>query len=469
MRAFLLLVWLALGIGAAPAQQPKALNSLELPGRTLSFRVAAETIPVRDGNGRIDAEAGVVAFLREGPAATRPVTFVIGGGPGTASAYLNLGALGPWRIPFAASGVRTLSPNAETWLDFTDLVFVDPPGTGLGRLVANDTKAKERVWSVDGDVALLTDAIAAWLRKQDRVASPKTLVAQSYGGLRAPRIAESLHRRHGLSFRALILVSPILDYGWRYHARSSPLSYATLLPSFAAARMERENKFDPKALASIEYYARGQFIEDYLRGLRDKDALKSLITRVTEITGLPPDVVQSARGRVDEKLFARESARANGKFTSFYDPAVAGDDPDPAAPRPDHADPFLAAMKPPLTEAMTQLLKGIAKQAYNVGNETVFENWRWNSDHGLPESVMALRRLLALDPEFRVIVAHGWSDLATPYFESKLILAQFPDFGADRVRLINYRGGHMFYSRDESRAALRRDVQPLFVDTTGRP
>ena len=425
---------------------------------------------MRDGNGRIDAEAGIVAFLREGHDAARPVTFVIGGGPGTASAYLNLGALGPWRIPFAVSGARTLSPNADTWLDFTDLVFVDPPGTGLGRLVANDAKAKERVWSVDGDVALLADAIAAWLRKHDRVASAKSLVAQSYGGLRAPRIAESLHRSHGLSFRALILVSPVLDYGWRYHARSSPLSYAALLPSFAAARMEQEGSFDPKSLVAVEYYARGQFIEDYLRGLRDKEALKSLVTRVTEITGLPPEVVQSARGRIDEKIFAREFARKHGKVTSFYDPAVSGDDPEPATPRPDHADPFLAALKPPLTEAMTQLLKGTPKQqAYNVGNETVFENWRWNSDHGLPESVMALRRLLALDPQLRVIVAHGWSDLATPYFESKLILAQFPDFGADRVRLINYRGGHMFYGRDESRAALRRDVQPLFVDTTGRP
>ncbi len=106
MRVFLLLAWLVSGIGAAPAQQPKALNSLELPGRTLAFRIAAETIPVRDGNGRIDAEAGIVAFLREGHDAARPVTFVIGGGPGTASAYLNLGALGPWRIPFAVSGAR---------------------------------------------------------------------------------------------------------------------------------------------------------------------------------------------------------------------------------------------------------------------------------------------------------------------------------------------------------------------------
>ena len=472
MRGLLLLALLALGPWPAQAQQPKALNSLEFPGRTLTFRVLAESIPVRDGNGRIDAEAGIVTFSREGQGAAkaRPVTFVIGGGPGTASAYLNLGALGPWRIPFAASGARTLARNSDTWLDFTDLVFVDPPGTGIGRLLSNDSKAKERVWSVDGDINLITDAIAAWLRKHDRVVSPKSLVAQSYGGLRAPRIAESLHRRHGLSFRTLILVSPILDYGWRYHARTSPLSYAALLPSFAAARMEQEGTFDPVKLAAIEDYARGAFMEDYLRGMRDEAALARLTARVTEITGLKPEVVNAARGRIDEKLFAREFARDNGKLTSFYDPAISGADPDPAVPRPEFADPFLAAMKPPLTEAMTQLLKGTGhRQAYNVGNETVFENWRWDSDHGLPESVMALRRVLALNPDLRVIVAHGWSDLATPYFESKLILDQFPDFGADRVRLLKYPGGHMFYSRDELRAVFRRDVQPLYVDTTGRP
>jgi carboxypeptidase C (cathepsin A) len=463
---------IALGSGAAQAQQPKGpqslVHSLDLPDRKLDFRMIAETMPVRDAEGRIDAEAGIVAFVRDGQDSARPVTFVVGGGPGTASAYLHLGALGPWRIPFTVSGVRQVQPNPETWLDFTDLVFLDPPGTGLGRLVANDAKAKERVWSVDGDVTLLADAIAGWLRKYDRIASPKSLVAQSYGGIRAPRIAESLHRRHGLSFRSLILVSPVLDYGWRYHARSSPLSFATLLPSFAAARMEQEGKLDPKALATVEYYARGQFIEDYLRGLRDKEALKSLVTRVTEITGLPPEVVQSARGRIDEKIFAREFARKHGKVTSFYDPAISGDDPEPATPRPDHADPFLAAMKAPLTEAMAALLKNAGKlPPYNIGDETVFETWRWNSDHGLPESGTALRRLLAIDPQLRVVIAHGTSDLAAPYFENRLILDQFPDFGEGRVVLRLYPGGHMFYSRDASRAALRRDVRPLFVDATG--
>ena len=470
MRGLRLLAVLALCSSTVQAQQPKPAQTLELADRTLVFRINAETVPVRDDKGRVDAEVGIVAYTRESQGSARPVTFVVGGGPGTASAYLNLGALGPQRIPLKIQPLRQVLPNAETWLDFTDLVFVDPPGTGLGKLVSNDDKAKERVWSVDGDVVLLGDAIASWLRKYDRVGAPKSLVAQSYGGLRAPRIAESLHRRHGLSFRSLILISPILDYGWRYHAKSSPLSYATLLPSFAAIRMEQEGKSDPKALAAIEFYARGQFMEDYLRGLRDKDALKSIVTRVTDITGLPVEVVQAARGRIDERTFAREFARKHGKVTSFYDPAVSGDDPEPASPRPDFADPFLGAMKAPLTEAMAALLKATGRSSpYNISNETVFESWNWNSDHGLPESTSALRRLLALDPQLRVIVAHGTSDLATPYFESRLILDQFPDFGPDRVSLRLYPGGHMFYSRDDARAALRRDVIPLFVDTTGRP
>ena len=170
----------ALPVQAQPADQP-----------------VAERIAVRDEAGRVDAEAGIVAFTRAPvTGGVRPVAFVIGGGPGTSSAYLNLGALGPSRIAFegAASDLRPLLTNDENWLAFTDLVFIDPPGTGQGRLVRSDAKAKQRVWSVDGDVELLSDAIASWLRTHDRANAPKVIIGQSYGGLRAPRIAEALHR-----------------------------------------------------------------------------------------------------------------------------------------------------------------------------------------------------------------------------------------------------------------------------------
>ncbi len=433
-----------------------------------------ERIALRGENGRVDAETGIVAFSRAPvPGSIRPVAFVIGGGPGTSSAYLNLGALGPQRISFsgAASALRPLLANEESWLAFTDLVFLDPPGTGQGRLVRNDAGTRERVWSVDGDIELLSDAIATWLRQNDRADAPKVIVGQSYGGFRAPRIADALHRKHGVALNGLILVSPVLDYGWRYHARSSPLSFMTLLPSFAAARMESEGAFDPQKLGSVQDYARTAFVDDYLKGPRDREALQRMIIRVTAITGLPKTVVEAARGRIDETLFVREAARRDGKVISSYDPAIAGDDPDPTTPRPDLADPFLAALKPPLTGAMANLLRGNGKTPpipYVVSNDAVFESWRWSDGHGMPEAVTALRRMLALDRGLRVLVAHGYSDLQTPYFESMLILAQLPDFGG-RIEQRNYRGGHMFYSRDESRIQFGRDAETFFGNLLKQP
>ncbi len=449
----------------APAVELRAQAKSDLP--------VTERIGVKDDKGRTDAETGIVAFVRKPASGVRPVTFVIGGGPGTSSAYLNLGALGPSRIAFegAASELRSLMANDETWFGFTDLVFVDPPGTGQGRLVRTDDKTKERVWSVEGDIDLLADAIASWLRRHDRINAPQVLVGQSYGGLRAPRIAENLHKRHGVSVNGLILVSPILDYGWRYHARSSPLAYMTLLPSFAAARMESEGAFDAQKLVAVQDYATTAFVEDYLKGPRNREALQRMAVRVSAITGLPRSVVEAAKGRVDENLYAREVVRQNGKVASTYDPGTVSDDPDPSTPRPDFADPFLAALKAPLTAAMSNLLREGGKPPaipYIVSNDEVFQAWQWSDGHGMPEAVTALRKMLALDRGLQVLVAHGYSDLQTPYFESTLILSQLPEFGG-RLQQRNYRGGHMFYSRDESRIQFRRDAEALFAAAAKRP
>jgi carboxypeptidase C (cathepsin A) len=460
--------------GSAHAQDTRTSRAvaLELPGRVLQFRVVTSLLPVRDDRGRIDARVGAIAFEAIGRNASRPVTFVIGGGPGTSSAFLNFGAAGPWRIGLEPAYPQGLTANADTWLDFTDLVFLDPPGVGLGHVQLSDMRARQRVWSVEGDIDLLADAMALWLRRGGRIGAPKILTGQSYGGFRAPRIAEALHQRHGLALSGMILMSPILDYGWRYNGRNAPLAYATLLPSLAAARMTRDGKLEVSKLQDVEAYARGPFIEDFLRGLRDPAALNRLIERVTEISGLPRDVVVRAQGRVDEKLFAREWRRAAGKVTSSYDPEVAATDPDPASLRPDFADPFLAAAKAPLTQAMTQILampavvadrpageKLRSPRPYVVASEKVFEEWSWNTDHGLPESVTALGKMLALDPDLRVLVLHGYSDLQTPYFESRLILDQLPDFGPGRMVLKTFPGGHMFYTRAESRRMLRETVQ----------
>jgi carboxypeptidase C (cathepsin A) len=441
-------------------------HRLELPGRVLTFRSTAARIPIRDEKGRREAEAGVVAFVRsDGAAGRRPVTFVVGGGPGSAAAYLNLGAFGPWRIDFegSAGAPRPLLANADTWLDFTDLVFIDPPGTGQARILSDTNAVRERLWSVAGDIDALAGVIARWLNDNDRLSSPTFFLGQSYGGFRAPGLAGVLRRSHGVALNGLILLSPILDYGWRYHARTSPLSFAALLPSLAAARLEQEGRFASDAMAEVEDYATGAFVTDYLRGLGDADAVARMVERVAAITGLPREAVHKVRGRVDEHTFQREFARAAGRVVSSYDGGVTSPDPDPTQPRPDFADPFLSAVRAPFTAAMAQLLRGklgwTVRDTYQVASEKVFDGWDWGSEGGLPEAVTALRRALAVDPALRVLVAHGYADLQTPYFESKLILDQLPELGqAGRLLRKTYPGGHMFYSRAGSRAAFRAEA-----------
>ena len=266
---------------AAQAQQPKALTfARNCPGRTLAFRMHAEThcryATPTAGSMPKPASSRSCAKAR---ARARPVTFVIGGGPGNG---VRLSQSRRARsVANSLCGVRgcgTLSPNAESWLDFTDLVFVDPPGTGLGRLVANDAKAKERVWSVDGDVD------AACRRDRGMAAQTRSRgIAEGAGGAELWRPARAAHRREPASPSRTFV--PVADPGLadpRLRLALSRALVAVVLRDAAAVLRGRAHgaggqRSIRKALAAVEYYARGQFIEDYLRGLRDKDALKSLV------------------------------------------------------------------------------------------------------------------------------------------------------------------------------------------------
>src|SRR5262249_51542218 len=205
---------------------------LELPGRTLRFVATAGSMLLNDEKQAPRAELAFIAFQLEATdRARRPVTFAFNGGPGFASAWLNVGAIGPWRIALGGDVTASpdLLPNAETWLDFTDLVFIDPAGTGFSRVLASDPEARQRLWSVNGDIECLAEAMRRWLEENDRAASPKYLLGESYGGFRVPRLARALN--DGIS--GLVLVSPALDLGGRSSA-FAPFFYVTRLPSMAA-------------------------------------------------------------------------------------------------------------------------------------------------------------------------------------------------------------------------------------------
>jgi carboxypeptidase C (cathepsin A) len=187
-------------------------HTVELPGRTLRFTATAGALPLTDPEGRLQAEIGFVAYTLDGAdRAARPVTFALNGGPGAASAYLHLGVLGPWRLPLdgptiSPSAPVSLTPNAETWLDFTDLVFIDPVETGYSCATASGEDLQNRYFTVEGDATYLAAVIARWLRTNDRLASPKFFIGESYGGFRGPLIAHKLQSDYGAAFSGLVLL-----------------------------------------------------------------------------------------------------------------------------------------------------------------------------------------------------------------------------------------------------------------------
>jgi carboxypeptidase C (cathepsin A) len=446
-------------------------HEIPIGGDALAFEAVAGAITLASPAGREEADIAYVAYLAEADdGAARPVTFAVNGGPGAASAYLHLGVLGPWRLPMDGASISPSQPialetNPETWLAFTDLVFVDPVGTGFSRLVEPNDRLRGRYLSIDGDIEALADFVVRWLTQNGRLASPKYFIGESYGGFRGPRLAEALQTEHGVALAGMTLLSPVLDFGWWQQPGHNPLPAAALLPSLAAAAMERAGDYDAVRLAEAETYAGGDFVTDHLRGLADPEAVTRMNERVTALTGLDPATVAEHAGRLDMQTFTRELWRAEGRIASPYDAGITSPDPAPERPGGRAADPVLDAMTAPLTTAMLEhyreTLGWLPDRRYMLLNRGVNRAWSWGGGRGQPESVDALRRVLALDEDFRVLVVHGTADLVTPYFASALVLRQLPDFGG-RVREAAYRGGHMFYTREESRRAFRDDARALY-------
>ncbi|WP_439361383.1 S10 family peptidase [Bradyrhizobium sp. DASA03007] len=444
-------------------------QTLELPGRTLNFAATAGSIRVFDGKGEPLADIAYTSYELDGAdRATRPVTFLFNGGPGASSAWLQFGVAGPWRLPLDGEGLSPsaspeVKPNAETWLDFTDLVFIDPVSTGYSRFVASGEDARKSFYSVDGDVNSIALVIRRWLEKHDRLTSPKYVAGESYGGIRGPKVVRQLQLQHGVGVRGLILVSPLFDF--REFAGTSLLQYVATLPSYVAVAREAKRPVTRADLADVEAYARGEFLADLVKGEANKEATNRLADKVAELTGIDQAVSRRLAGRFDVGEFRREFDRRNGKVTGRYDGSVRGFDPYPDSGSSRFGDPSGDALQAPLTSAavdvLTRKLNWRPDGSYEVLNGSVEGHWDFGRGLNPPQSVSELRQILATDAKLNVLVAHGLFDLATPYFGSKRVLDQLPAFVTQRVKFVVYPGGHMFYSRDGSRQAMRSEVEAL--------
>jgi carboxypeptidase C (cathepsin A) len=448
-------------------------QTLSVGGRTLSFTATAGSIRLFNEKGEPQADIAYTSYQLDGTdTAKRPVTFLFNGGPGAASAYLQLGSSGPWRLPINADQVTPstspdLQPNAETWLDFTDLVYIDPVGTGYSRFVATGDDVRKRFFSVDGDVASIAVTIRRWLEKHDRLLSPKYVAGESYGGIRGPKVVRNLQVDQGIGVKGLILISPVLDF--REFWGSSILQYVGSLPSYSAVARQKQGPVTRADLAEVEAYARGDFLADLIKGQADPQATNRLADKVAALTGLDQEVSRRLAGRFDAIEFRRELDRKNGRITGRYDASVTGYDPYPDSSFFEFGDPSGEGIAAPLSSAavdlITRKLNWRPDGSYQLSNGAVEKAWDFGRGLSPPASTSQLRQSLALDPKLKVLVAHGLFDLATPYFASKIQLDQLPAYASpDRVKLVVYPGGHMFYSRDASRQAFRADVQEMMKE-----
>jgi carboxypeptidase C (cathepsin A) len=456
----------------APTPFPKDASvqqTIQVDGKTLSYTATVGSLPVFDKENKKAGEVVYTAYTM--PGKNRPVTFALNGGPGSASVYLNLGAIGPKRVPFGAQGDSpsdppTLVDNPGTWLDFTDLVFIDPIGTGFSRSLVPEADSKKLFYSTAPDIHYLSRIIYDWLLKNERMTSRKYLVGESYGGFRGPRITRYLQTQLGVALNGVVLVSPYLNPAGEENRDLSPIPWMLTLPSITAANLERKHQLTKEKMDDVIAYTRGEYATDLMKGRSDPEAMPRLVKKVTEMTGLDKEFVKRSGGRLETQAFLREVFREQGKLGSRYDPNVTAWDPFPFDPDQRSNDPILDTIVAPTTMAMVDFITHVVgwktDERFNALSEDVNRLWE-GEDELRKGSTDQLREAVAADPKIQVLIAHGWDDLSCPFMASVLIADQMPLMGAqDRVQVKEYPGGHMFYSRANSQASLKKDAEQMF-------
>lgn len=467
----------------APAQDQREIaiapvatsHRLGLPGGPLAYRATVETLPLVLASGEIGAQVAVISYTVESPQA-RPVTFVFNGGPGASSAYLHLGALGPRIMATRADGgvpppPPRLEDNPHTWLAFTDLVFVDPVGTGFSRATKPGEDGEKAYWGVGADRRSLSEVIRLWLTRNGRWSSPKYIAGESYGGFRAAHLARGLLDQQGIGLNGLIMISPAIEFELISPGPHNVLPWALVLPSLAASARANGRGDSSMATAAVEAYA----LTDYLTGIAaiappGAGPDPALIDRVAGLLGLERDLVERYRGRVPAWVFAERLLAGTGQALSLYDGAQAGPDPRPGRPGP---DPQLEATKAPFSGAFNAYVREELNLETNLPfrllNDRPSQAWDWEGARGGPGredgAADELTETLALTPGLGLLVVHGRTDMVTPYMASAWLLDRIdlPEPVRTRIRLEVLEGGHMMYLHPAGRAALTRAAAAFYA------
>jgi len=449
------------------------------------------------------AEIFSVSYVAEGDDRTRPLTFVFNGGPGAASAFLHMGAVGPQRVEFPPDGTLPTVParlveNESSWLAFSDLVFVDPVGTGFSRVIEPEKKGdgKDGAKSEDTasdpkeyfgykrDLESLCEFMSRWLSENGRWGSPVFIAGESYGGYRVGRLARQLQEAAGIGLNGAILISPALEITSLVPTDYDTLGWVDRVPTMTAAALHhgrsrafRKGTSLEKALRAAEEFATDEYTIFLTRGaaLPAKERTR-ILSRLADLIGLPLDVVTRAEGRIAIQRFVRELLRDERKVVGLYDTTITATDPFPDRDEFGWPDPTLSGISPAYTTAVNRVLRseiGVeTDREYALLSYEVFTSWKNDAEsHAFappPGATDDFRYGMALNPHMHAFITHGQYDLVTPYYTSDRLrnLMKLDPQMADRLTVQHYGGGHMFYAWETSRHAFGDAIAAFVANAT---
>ncbi len=459
-----------------------------LAGQAVKYRTTAGLMPIRNAKGEIEGRIFFTSYRRTDVpvGAKRPVTFVFNGGPGSASVWLHLGLVGPKRPKMGSSEgfmpppPYELVPNDDSLLPESDIVTIDPVGTGYSRAEKAEAGKPEngpRFWSVDGDISSVGEFIRSYLSTENRWLSPVFVMGESYGGIRGSGLANWLHG-HGVGLNGLILVSPYIGTVVQDGGKGNDVPYAFNLPTFAASAWYHKKlpaDMQRKPVGQVYDEAMAFAYDEYLPALSRGDNLpsdrrKSLVAKLHRLTGLSETYLEDSNLRVNDFQWFKELRRRDRYTVGRYDARFVGIDRVWNNDTPDD-DPSYTQVGPVFTSTVNDYLPNdlgykTTNRYYILGEGT----GRWSYPSGILDESEALRTALTNNPYTKVMVAMGYYDLACPMGTVDQILDKMeldPRLKGNVVRH-RYAAGHMIYLDDACRKQLHTDIA-AFVKSQSNP
>jgi carboxypeptidase C (cathepsin A) len=448
-------------------------HEIHVGGKVLHYTATTGMMPIRNTeNDEIEANIFFVAYTLDNAGPNRPLMFSFNGGPGSASIWLHMGAIGPRRVKMLPDGSMPPPPfelidNQQTWLDQTDLVFIDPVGTGYSRAVKKELAKK--FYGVKGDISSVGEFIRLYLTRYQRWTSPLFLVGESYGTTRAAGLIDK-----GIALSGVVLVSSVLNFQTLEFSRGNDLPYELYLPSYASTAWfhkklpaDLQQQDLPSVLHEAELFAAGP----YAAALGKGDSLmpqerQNIVDQLARFTGLDRSVIEENDLRVTQWNFCSELLRHQREIVGRLDSRFVG--PLSTGPQGAFYDPTMAVIRPPFTATFNNYVR--ADLGYKTDLEYAVLNgleWDWGSaGQGFPDTSDSLRQAFVKNPYMRLFVASGYYDLATPYFATQYTLSHMnlEPQQHQKITLGYYDAGHMMYLRSDSLDHLKQDVSAFLAN-----